>query len=53
MPMDKIAFPSLQTIYDKNKMEELFDPSNTPSSTFISSIRSFVGNLVYGHFGIS
>merc|ERR1712082_532517 len=50
---DKFAFPSLQPIYDKNTMEELFDPSNTPSSTFISSIRDFVGNLVYGHFGIS
>ena len=48
---DKIAFPSLQTIYDKNKMEELFDPGNTPSPTFISSIRNFVGNLVHGHFG--
>lgn len=48
---DKVAFPSLQPIYDKNKMEELFDPSNTPSPTFISSIRNFVGNLVYGHFG--
>ena len=40
----------LQPIYDKNKMEELFDPSNTPSPLFISSIRNFVGNLVYGHF---
>ena len=48
---DKVAFPSLQPIYDKNKMEELFDPSNTPSPAFISSIRNFVGNLVYGHFG--
>merc|ERR1711873_240463 len=48
---DKVAFPSLQPIYDKNKMEELFDPSNMPSPTFISSIRNFVGNLVYGHFG--
>merc|ERR1712081_132956 len=50
---DKFAFPNLQPIYDKNKMEELFDSSNKPSSTFISSIRSFVGNLVYEHFGTS
>ena len=50
---DKFAFPSLQSIYDRNTMEELFDSSNKPSSMFISSIRSFIGNLVYEQFGIS
>merc|ERR1711954_35796 len=50
---DKFAFPSLQSIYDGNKMEELFDSSNKPSPMFLSSIRRFIGNLVYEHFGIS
>ena len=50
---DKFAFPSLQSLYDGNSMEELFDSSNKPSPMFLSSIRRFIGNLVYEHFGIS
>merc|ERR1712082_461354 len=47
---DKFAFPSLQSLYDGNTMEELFDSSNKPSPVFLSSIRRFIGNLVYEHF---
>merc|ERR1712081_4156 len=50
---DKFAFPSLQPLYNGNTMEELFDSSNKPSPMFLRSIRSFIGNLVYEHFGIS
>merc|ERR1711954_590288 len=50
---DKFAFPSLQSLYDGNSMEELFDSSNKPSPVFLSSIRRFIGNLVYEHFGNS
>ena len=50
---DKFAFPSLQSLYDGNLMEELFDSSNKPSPMFLRSIRSFIGNLVYEHFGNS
>ena len=50
---DKFAFPSLQSLYDGNSMEELFDSSNKPSPMFLSSIRRFIGNLVYEHFGNS
>ena len=50
---DKFAFPSLQSLYDGNSMEELFDSSNKPSPVFLRSIRSFIGNLVYEHFGNS
>ena len=47
---DKFAFPSLQSLYDGNSMEELFDSSNKPSPVFLRSIRSFIGNLIYEHF---
>merc|ERR1712081_54975 len=47
---DKFAFPSLQFLYDRNSMEELFDSSNKPSPVFLRSIWSFIGNLVYEHF---
>ena len=50
---DEFAFPSLQSLYDGNSMEELFDSSNKPSLVFLRSIRSFIGNLVYEHFGNS
>ena len=50
---DKFAFPSLQSLYDGNSMEELFDSSNKPSPVSLSSIRRFIGNLVYEHFGNS
>ena len=50
---DKFAFPSLQSLYDGNSMEELFDSSNKPSPVFLRSIRSFISNLVYEHFGNS
>ena len=49
---DKFAFPSLQSLYDGNSMEELFDSSNKPSPVSLSS-RRFMGNLVYEHFGNS
>ena len=49
---DKFAFPSLQSLYDGNSMEKLFDSSNKPSPVSLSS-RRFIGNLVYEHFGIS
>merc|ERR1711954_471445 len=38
------------SLYDGNSMEELFDSSNKPSPVFLSSIRRFIGNLVYEHF---
>merc|ERR1711954_220482 len=50
---DKLAFPSLQSLYGRNSMEELFDSSNKPSLVFLRSIRSFIGDLVYEHFGNS
>merc|ERR1711954_543317 len=50
---DKFAFRSLQSLYDGNLMEELFDSSNKPSPGSLSSIRRFIGNLVYEHFGNS
>ena len=50
---EKFAFPSLQSLYDGNSMEELFDSNNKPSLVFLRSIRSFIGNLVYEHFGNS
>merc|ERR1711954_136025 len=49
---DKFAFPRLQSLYDGNSMEELFDSSNKPSPVSLSS-RRFIGNLVYKHFGNS
>merc|ERR1711954_80175 len=50
---DKFAFPSLQSLYGGNSMEELFDSNNKPSLVFLRSIRSFIGDLVYKHFGKS
>ena len=50
---DKFAFPSLQSLYGWHSMEELFDSNNNPSLEFLHSIRSFIGDLVYGHFGNS
>merc|ERR1711954_79916 len=49
----KFAFPSLQSLYSGHSMEELFDSNNTPSPELLRSIRSFIGDLVYGHFGNS
>ena len=34
-------------------MAELFDSYNTPSPEFLRSVRSFIGDLVYRHFGNS
>ena len=50
---EKFAFPSLQSLYSGHSMEELFDSNNTPSPEFLRSIRSFIGDLVYRHFGNS
>ena len=50
---DKDAFQSLQSLYGEHSMEELFDSNNTPSPEFLRSIRSFIGDLVYRHFGNS
>ena len=49
----KFAFPSLQSLYGGHSMEELFDSNNKPSLEFLRSIRSFIGDLVYRHFGNS
>ena len=50
---EKSASRSLQSLYDGNSMEELFDSSNKPSPVSLSSIRRLIGNLVYEHFGNS
>merc|ERR1711954_404149 len=50
---NKVAFPSLQSLYGEHSMEGLFDSNNTPSLEFLRSIRSFIGDLVYRHFGNS
>ena len=50
---EKFAFPSLQPIYGGDSMEELFDSNNKPTPEFLRRIRSFIGDLVYRHFGNS
>merc|ERR1711954_320109 len=50
---NKFAFPSLQSLYGEHSLEELFDSNNMPSPEFLHSIRSFIGDLVYRHFGNS
>merc|ERR1711954_63216 len=50
---NKVTFPSLQSLYGEHSMEELFDSHNTPSPEFLRNIRSFIGDLVYRHFGNS
>ena len=47
---DKFAFPSLQPIYGRDSLEELFDSNNKPTSEFLRRVRNFIGDLVHRHF---
>ena len=46
----KLAFPDLQPIYGKDSVEGLFDNNNQPTPEFLHRVRSFAGDLIYGHF---
>ena len=47
---DKFAFPSLQPIYGRDLLEELFVSNNKLTSEFLRRVRNFIGDLVYRHF---
>ena len=47
---DKFAFLSLQPIYGRDLLEELFDSNNKPTSQFLHRVKNFIGDLVHRYF---